>query len=481
MAIIFEDTEQVSKKRIPIPKKAKETFKALKSIYKPYIDANVPGSKILKSLGSDRSYNKKGKNSHTNGKSTQNSVSVNDAKVRLHRMQKLPKDSIEYQLNGGELAANIYRKGVESARGVKSVETVKPPKPTSNNSIKPSMPQLKDITKNNGKISMQLTTEQTIDNEYLPIYDYFDEYSPLAILYEFLDDPKGKEDWYPLIDPSMYQKALDEFMRYGKISKFPTKYIYQWMGIIMRNTVKLSSNSELAGHASSYPIEDLEDWLSSYFKDKDYEINNDNEITYEISVSELKDLLKKYGLELNEEYGRHSDGQLDLFMNQAETDEYDIKKKHWDYQKKLNNNIFPLIKRFNEKSYHENITFNDKNNKFYNTTDIMLFLDNIGLYDWMVLPDGSDAVSDFGLEPLFRIIKDYKANSTPEETLVIINRALDVYHCRGDLSSAFIIGGRKSLSQISENNHQAKKIYITEEQLKKFIYGKYNTKWSDLP
>lgn len=59
MAIIFEDTEQVSKKRIPIPKKAKETFKALKSIYKPYIDANVPGSKILKSLGSDRSYNKK--------------------------------------------------------------------------------------------------------------------------------------------------------------------------------------------------------------------------------------------------------------------------------------------------------------------------------------------------------------------------------------------------------------------------------------
>lgn len=37
-------------------------------------------------------------------------------------------------------------------------------------------------------------------------------------------------------------------------------------------------------------------------------------------------------------------------MNQAETDEYDIKKKHWDYQKKLNNSIFPLIKRFNEKA-----------------------------------------------------------------------------------------------------------------------------------
>lgn len=480
MPIIFEDTAQVSKKRINIPQKAKKTFQALKKIYKPYLDANVPGSKILKSLGSDNVYNKKGTESKANGKAKHNSISVNDAKVRLHRMQKLPKDSIEYQLNGGELAANIYRKGVESARGVKSVEAVKPPKPTSNNSIKPSMPQLKDITKNNGKISMQLTTEGIRGDEHLPIDDYLNEYSPSAILYEFLGDPKGKEDWYPLIDPSMYQKALDEFMRYGKISKFPTKYIYQWMGIIMRNTAKLSSNTELGGHKQYFPLDDFEDWVGSYLKDKDFYVNDD-EITYEISISELKDLLKEYGLELNEEYGRHSDGQLDLFMNQAETDEYDIRKKNRDYQKKLNSKIFPLIKQFNEKSYHDNITFNDKNNKFYNTTSVMFFLDNIGLYDWMVLPDGSDAISDFGLEPLFRIIEEYKENSTPEETLVIINRALDVYHCRGDLSSAFIVGGRKSLSQISENKRQAKKIYITEEQLMKIKYGKYNSKRSNLP
>lgn len=480
MPIIFEDTAQVSKKRINIPQKAKKTFQALKKIYKPYLDANVPGSKILKSLGSDNVYNKKGTESKANGKAKHNSISVNDAKVRLHRMQKLPKDSIEYQLNGGELAANIYRKGVESARGVKSVEAVTPPKPTSNNSIKPSVPQMKDITKNNGKISMQLTTEGIRGDEHLPIDDYLNEYSPSAILYEFLGDPKGKEDWYPLIDPSMYQKALDEFMRYGKISNFPTKYIYQWMGIIMRNTVKLSSNTELEGHKQHFPLDDFEDWVGSYLKDKDYYVNDD-EITYEISISELKDLLKEYGLELNEEYGRHSDGQLDLFMNQSETDEYDIRKKNRDYQKKLNSKIFPLIKQFNEKSYHDNITFNDKNNKFYNTTSVMLFLDNIGLYDWMVLPDGSDAISDFGLEPLFRIIEEYKENSTPEETLVIINRALDVYHCRGDLSSAFIVGGRKSLSQISENNRQAKKIYITEEQLMKIKYGKYNSKRSNLP
>ena len=105
----------------------------MKKIYEPYLDKNILGSKILKSLGSDKKYNKKGANAQTNGKEIkQDSVNVNDAKVRLHRMNKLPKNSIQYQLNGGELAANIYRKGIERARGTKEVEAVKPPKPTTN-------------------------------------------------------------------------------------------------------------------------------------------------------------------------------------------------------------------------------------------------------------------------------------------------------------------------------------------------------------
>ena len=160
MAIIFEDSEKVTKKQIPIPQNAKKVFKAMKKIYEPYLDKNIPGSKILKSLGNDKKYNKKGVNSKQNGDDIkQDSVNVNDAKVRLHRMNKLPKNSIQYQLNGGELAANIYRDGIARARGTKEVEAVKPPKPTSNASLKPSELKQKDIKTPNGKISYTVTTE----------------------------------------------------------------------------------------------------------------------------------------------------------------------------------------------------------------------------------------------------------------------------------------------------------------------------------
>lgn len=160
MAIIFEDSAKVTKKQIPIPQNAKKIFKAMNKIYEPYIDNNVSGSKIMKSLGSDKKYNKRGANSKKNGeKVEQDSVNVNDAKVRLHRMGKLPKNSIEYQLNGGELAANIYRKGIEQARGVGEVDAVKPPKPTSNADIKPSNVETKETDTPNGTIRYTVTSE----------------------------------------------------------------------------------------------------------------------------------------------------------------------------------------------------------------------------------------------------------------------------------------------------------------------------------
>jgi len=77
------------------------------------------------------------------------------------------------------------------------------------------------------------------------------------------------------------------------------------------------------------------------------------------------------------------------------------------------------------------------------------YLDNIGFYDWCKLPDGSDAWSDFGLEPIWKIFKECEDDSEGYEKLMIINRVLDVGHCRGDLASAFIEGGSKTCSEIS--------------------------------
>lgn len=92
----------------------------------------------------------------------------------------------------------------------------------------------------------------------------------------------------------------------------------------------------------------------------------------------------------------------------------------------------------------------DEYHEFYgNFEECYKYLDKLGFYDWCVLPDGSDAISDYGLEPLLTLLMELEEKESPEEKIVVINKILDVYHQRGDLSSAFIQGGSKSLWQIS--------------------------------
>ena len=178
----------------------------------------------------------------------------------------------------------------------------------------------------------------------------------------------------------MYKKALSEFVKFGKFIHFPTKYVYEWMGIILNNTAKLRANTEWAGHIDYgvFPMSDLEDAIEQY-------------------PEFFEKYIKEFG-EPNEDYS------------------YD-------------------------------------------------FMDDIGFYDWMSMPDGSDAWSDYGLPMLEKIICEYKEGMTPEQTIVIINKALDCAHPRGDLSSIFIVGGSKTLSAISESIKRKKKIMVNENQL----------------
>lgn len=158
MALVFEDTKKVSNKQIPIPLNAKKIFKGMAKLYQQQIDKNIDGSKILKSLANDKQYNKKAdNNSKQNGQINNDSVSVNDAKVRLYRQNKCPKNSIQYQLYGGDLAHNILKRGIERARGVKTVDAVKPPKPTAKNATKPAEIKNKDIKTPIGKITLSVT------------------------------------------------------------------------------------------------------------------------------------------------------------------------------------------------------------------------------------------------------------------------------------------------------------------------------------
>ena len=474
MAIIFEDSAKVTKKQIPIPQNAKNVFKAMKKIYEPYLDKNIPGSKILKSLGSDKKYNKKGANANSNGKEIkQDSVNVNDAKVRLHRMNKLPKNSIQYQLNGGELAANLYRKGIERARGTKEVDAVKPPKPTSNVSLKPSEIKQETVKTPSGKITYTVTAEnrmikESFDEEH-PFFDYLNDYGVNYVFDEFLSNPNGKQSWGVLINPNMYAKALREFTQYGRLVNFPPRYVYQWVGIIMKNTAILKANTDIAGHGQWFPYEEFEDFINSYFKNnREIEING-GDAKIELSPEDVVKLCQEDFSTLNEAVDKYGQTYFP-WISQDDADRM-VAKQDLEREKakfaQMYGDIEEYIADFNENhKYNGEIEVDYNTNKLYWVVDCLNFLDLIGFFEWMQMPDGSDAFSDFGIEPLERILSEYDENLPPEKVLVIVNKALDVYHQRGDMASIFVTGGSSALNRIAEHKKRnPRKVYITEKQM----------------
>ena len=371
MPLFIEDSQKVTNRKIPIPKNAQKIFSALYNALEPNMGKN--NLKNLKNLATDKTYNKKGDDKKQNGKdSNVNYVNVDVAKKR---MERFPNNQLQQMAQGGQLAYNIYKKGVERARSQEKVQPIEPPKPTSNADTRPSDVKQKKIELPSGTITYNENKIIKENYDDRPIfYDYLEDYDAYYVLSEFFSNPQGKQDWGVLINPQMYHKALKEFTRFGRLtnSTFPSKYVYQWMGIIMKNTAILIANTDLAGHSMGFPSEEVADFAE-----------------------------RIDGIELN---GDDDEGS------------------EW--------------------------------------------LEEKGLYDWMQMPDGSDAWSDFGIEPLCEIIKEYNEELPPEKVLVLVNRALDVVHCRGDMSSIFIQGGTKSLDRIAEDvKKNNKKVFITEKQL----------------
>lgn len=85
------------------------------------------------------------------------------------------------------------------------------------------------------------------------------------------------------------------------------------------------------------------------------------------------------------------------------------------------------------------------------------YLDKIGFYDWAVLPDGTWACSDYGFQQYDPILREYSSNLTAGQKLILLNRIIDIHHCRGNLSSAFIKGGAAACSAISNLNENIDK------------------------
>lgn len=473
MAIVFEDSQKVTRRKAPVPKNDRLYYGALYNALEPIVGKNK--LKNLKNLATVKKYNKKGGNSDTNGKKDNaNYVNVDVAKKRMERMN--PNDITQ----GGQKAYDFYKKTIERARSQEKVSPVEPPKPTSNASLKPSETEIETIKSPNGKITYSVTAENRMINESTEgnkFWDYLEEYGATYVFESFLENPKGKQNWGVLINPEMYAKALREFTQYGKLVNFPARYVYQWMGIIMKNTAILCANTEIAGHSRNFPFEEFEDFLHSYYNDgREIDVNYSHDVRIEITPEEV---VKMYDGNINEGVDKY--GQT--YFPWMSQDDIDRTVQRQDMERSMNKfkqtygDLYQYIEGYNEehsKSYSSD-RIEIENGKIFWIVDIFEILYQIGITeDWMQMPDGSDAISDFGIDPLLKIFTEYDDDLPPEKVLVLVNKALDVYHQRGDMASIFVQGGSRALSRIAENTKKNKrKVYMTEGQIVNLKYGKY--------
>lgn len=476
MAIIFEDSVKVTKKQIPIPQNAQKIFSALYNALEPNLGKNK--LKNLKNLATNKMYNKKGSNSKANG--DEQGVNYVNIEVAKKRIDRWPTNPLLQLSQGGQLAYNLYDKGIKRARSQEKVSPVMPPKPTSNASLKPSSTEVETIKTPNGKITYTVTAENRIIRESLdeehPFYEYLENYDEAYVFNEFLSKKSEKQSWGVLINPDMYAKALREFTQYGKLVKFPSKYIYQWMGIIMKNTAILKANTNIAGHSQWFPTEEFEDFVISYFGNN-REINmdyNDDKVKIEIFPKDVLKLLDEEFTSLNEAVDKYGQTYFP-WVSQYDADriaaQQDLERNRTKFRE-MYGDIMEYVAEFNQNSkhYEGEIEVDYNTNKLYWVVDPLNFLGIIGFYDWMQMPDGTDAFSDFGIEPLERVLSEYDENLPPERVLVIVNKALDVYHQRGDMASIFVTGGSRALSRIAEHVQKSKKkVYITESQIAKIF------------
>lgn len=376
MALIFEDeSKTIGKKQFIVPDKVVDKLKLNRNLF-----GNAKKSKGYKRINAiiDDDYNKRStkKDKIHNGKKT----------ISGSELKKLNQEKDSGQISNSPTDINnvltgpLFPWAKDQLRAARTaVEKVKAVPPVPKLEKHPEKPE--DVNKPLKMGNSLVKITESSDEDWLPYYDSISEIDTSSILHDFIFKKSNKQQWTPLIQPDMYKKALSEFVKFGKFIHFPTKYVYQWMGIILNNTAKLRANTEWAGHIDYgvFPMSDLEDAIEQY-------------------PEFFEKYIKEFG-EPNEDYS------------------YD-------------------------------------------------FMDDIGFYDWMSMPDGSDAWSDYGLPALESIICGYKEGMTPEETIVIINKALDCAHPRGDLASIFIVGGSRTLTQISESIKRSnKKIIINENQL----------------
>jgi len=285
-------------------------------------------------------------------------------------------------------------------------------------------------------IKFEKTSECNLLNEYKEKYSYD------AIFNLFLSGKTFKDLFLPLIDKYQYKRALDEYVKYGKIMYFPEDKIYQWLGIVIKNSLLVINSSIMHFRFTYVPVKFVSDTLLPFFfKNTDYSIIDDYTFSYTLPEEKYYDKINE---DINKAlyqrvFGKAILGNI-LLQNFTKKDEsYLLSNTLPHFYTSLSNNPdenFPFF-------YAER-----KDDKIEAKIALPYINEKIGFFDWV----GMDMYTEqMGLVQIITLLNELKDDMSPEEVLVWINRMLDIFHFREDLSKAFIKGGKKSLDEISNN------------------------------
>lgn len=285
-------------------------------------------------------------------------------------------------------------------------------------------------------------------------------YSCKNILTEFLNGTKFEDLFVPLISPEQYEKALSEYVKYGELIHFPHDIIYRMLGIVVRNSVLIINCSQMF-YTFEYFNDDFfkNEILPIYQKQfvNPIEITEDNIVVCRLSPEEFTE---KYGFKnwLQFKYSLIWSNYAQRYLSwQSFPVPWESKKlSPWarltdgsvvNLNNKIRKNFSKLCPDI--KNSEMICPFFDKErNEVIIKQRYFTVVYELGLVNWMK----SACSEQMGLGQLFHILKSLKDNVTAEEALIFVNKMMDVYHVRNDITSLFIKGGVDSLDKIADKN-----------------------------
>lgn len=96
----------------------------------------------------------------------------------------------------------------------------------------------------------------------MDVHDYYEKYDNLfgEVLQKMINKSNEKIR-LRLINPNMYQKALNEFIKFGKLVHYPTKYVELWKDIVIENYIYLDVITMFYGHTSNFDVDMFNDYV----------------------------------------------------------------------------------------------------------------------------------------------------------------------------------------------------------------------------